>query len=301
MTRARASWWTAWLCGVLAVGCSSSKHHGAADASTARDGGTGTPHADSGTQSDSGHSHERDAAMPRDAAIDSGVVQSTPGQCPGAGTPIPGRQCRGDADCTTSNPRCMLNALPPGSSCGACFPNAPHLCDHDSDCEGGLICAPIDESNPCPCVPDAPAGTHCIAKCTSSSCPSSERCGSDGLCHIRPCDDGYDCGSALKCAPKIDAADEHGCVPKNCASDGYTCPPDFVCADGQNTDAHGCSEVSCSDGFTCAPNYDCDPKSKGNHRCEQRACKADSDCDCGFCIQGHCEPRLFVCTGAPAP
>jgi hypothetical protein len=298
MTRARARSLATWLCGALTIACGSSKHH-AADASAANDSGTGgKQHIDSGAQ-DSGHSHEHDAGKMRDAASDTGVVQSTPGQCPGAGTPLPGRQCRSDADCDASNPRCLLNALPPG--CGACFPNAPHLCDHDSDCEGELICAPIDEPNPCPCVPNAPAGTHCVSKCTSMSCPPSQRCESDGLCHVRPCDDGYACNAGRKCAPKNDGADEHGCAPKSCASDGYVCPPDFVCADGQNTDEHGCSEVPCGDAFTCAPNYDCDPKSKGDHHCEQRACKADGDCDCGFCIQDHCEPRLFVCTGAQAP
>jgi hypothetical protein len=299
MTRVRASCLATWLCGALAVACGGSDHHGAADASAMHD--SGKPR-DAGTHSDAGHSHERDAGPHRDAApIDTGIVESTPGQCPGAGTPIPGRQCRSDADCTPSNPRCAFDALPAGSVCTTCFPNPPHLCDQDGDCEGGSICAPIDETNPCPCGPITQPGTHCISKCTSSSCPPAQRCESDGLCHIRPCDDGYKCGDGLKCAAKDDGADEHGCAPKSCARDGYTCPEDFVCADGLNTDVHGCSEVSCKDGFTCAPNYDCDVKSKSAHHCEQRACKADTECDCGFCIQDHCEPRLFVCTGALEP
>jgi hypothetical protein len=302
MTRVRARCLATWLCGVLAVACGDDDHQeGAADASAMHDGGSGgRAHLDSGPP-DSGHGRHRDAALPRDAAIDTGIVESTPGQCPGAGTPIPGRQCRSDADCDAANPRCARDALPAGAGCATCSPNPPHLCDKNADCAAGSICAPIDEVNPCPCVPITQPGTHCISKCTSSSCPPAQRCESDGLCHIRPCDDGYECAGGLKCAPKDDGADDHGCAPKRCAIDGYTCPEDFVCGDGLNTDVHGCSEVSCKDGFTCAPNYDCDPKSKGHHHCEQRACKADSECDCGFCIQDHCEPRLFVCTGAQPP
>jgi hypothetical protein len=164
-----------------------------------------------------------------------------------------------------------------------------------------MLCNPIDENNPCPCDPSAMPGTHCEPKCTSSSCNRSERCEADGRCHIRPCDDGYDCAKDLKCAPKDAGADEHGCAPRSCASDSFECADDLACAEGQNTDANGCSQVSCADGFSCAPNFDCHPKSSADHHCEKRSCKLDAECDCGFCIQDHCEPRLFVCTGAQAP
>ena len=327
MRAMRAMTWATFLCGVSA--CSGgSGDSAAADASAASGGQGGAASGSGGVHGSGGGTHggsgahggsgghggtgDMDASMTGaggGTAVDAsmgGAGGATghdagggmPGVCPGAGIP-PGAACRSSADCPPGNSQCLLNPISAG--CGACFPGSEHACDADTDCGTDMVCVPVIETSPCVCNPSGLPGTSCVPKCTATSCNADERCESDGHCRIRPCDDGYDCGSGFVCAAMRLGADAHGCSPATCTGDGYTCPRDFVCAAGQNTDLHGCSEVSCEDGFTCPMNYDCKHGSSASHRCEQRTCSRDADCDCGACIMDLCQPRLFVCTGAQAP
>jgi hypothetical protein len=49
----------------------------------------------------------------------------------------------------------------------------------------------------------------------------------------------------------------------------------------------------------CPLNFDCVPSSSDLHHCQKRSCTADAKCDCGACVFGRCEDRLFWCSYPP--
>jgi len=92
---------------------------------------------------------------------------------------------------------------------------------------------------------------------------------------------------------ELERSTEAGAIAR-CMGDGFTCPEGFACT---STAGNGCTAVSCVGGaFKCPVNTDCKAGSPSLHQCEKRACTTDAACDCGACIQGHCEDHLWVCS-----
>lgn len=210
-------------------------------------------------------------------ATDSGL----PNACPGVTPLSPGTQtCRSAADC-------FGGAFCAHDYVGGC-PSTQHQCSADSDCIGGnAICL------------DGPCGTLCVAACTNTSCAADQVCAANGHCVPKLCTAGYTCPTDALCAPTNPAADANGCVPKSCSTDGYVCPADFTCAPSSNADPHGCVAISCDAGYACPLNFDCVPSSSDLHHCQKRSCTTDAKCDCGACVFGRCEDRLFWCSYPP--
>lgn len=221
-------------------------------------------------------------------AADSGA----PSVCPGSAPPPTGyRTCRTVADCPNQIGGYVCQHDPVGG-CGIGPP--PPACYSDGNCTNGQVClvvAPVGCSG---------ASNHCVPPCTSTSCSTDEVCGTNGHCQPKPCTAGYACPGGTVCGPSRTGADGHGCAPASCSTDGYACPADYACTPSPTADAHGCSDVSCTKGFTCPENFDCNPASTALHQCDRRRCTTDANCDCGACIQGACEDRLFVCSQPPA-
>lgn len=244
--------------------------------------------------------------------------------CPGANPPPTGYPlCRSAADCTGG----AFCAQQPFAGCGACI-SPQHACTLDTDClpAGAAVCEPYVETSACLCTNSA-NGTRCMAKCPGRTCQTDTQCAATGHCQPTPCGQGYSCPSDRACKPSDTAADAHGCVPKLCTegftcaaglvcnqtatqadpahgctpapcSSGYACPTGWQCVAGPGGDVHGCTPISCSSGPPCGTNESCDPTQPGRG-CVVRKCARDTDCDCGGCVQGNCQPSLWVCTSAP--
>jgi hypothetical protein len=146
----------------------------------------------------------------------------------------------------------------------------------------------------CPGLP----GTMCIDRCTATSCGANNQCdAATGKCGPRSCKDGATCPTGSVCAPDRAGADAHGCAVAKCATDGITCPADYECKTGTWVQPNGCSPISCVGGaYKCPANSDCKAGSTSPHECQTRACTSDAQCDCGACISGTCQPRLYVCS-----
>lgn len=258
-----------------------------------------------------------------------GTAVSVGPSCPGADQPPAGLPlCRTFSDCPRGYDSCQQNL--PVSTTGGCGPvpctmpgqGPQHACDVDTDCGAGKVCV----SKPVACC--SLLEYDCVAVCTATSCAEGERCGSTGRCEPRPCGDGFACAAGLTCAPSRSGADPHGCAPVLC-TDGYGCPTGTRCqTDGSKADGHGCVPIPCTDGYTCPGNLACVPTaaSPDGHgcavvtcagacqvnqvctltygvsaACTAKICKADTDCDCGVCINsaqgiyGSCAPRMSVC------
>jgi hypothetical protein len=143
---------------------------------------------------------------------------------------------------------------------------------------------------------------------TSSDCDGGAQCfgASDGFCGIcqvplRECEDDGDCGSSAwcrasqrSCCGGVDTA----CVPRCTPGDG-ACQEGEIC-DGATgrCERNGCLALD----LACQQNHDCDPTRPDADAlgCARRACSADSECDCGFCVTGTCESQLGVCS-FPSP
>jgi hypothetical protein len=275
-----------------------------------------------------GDSGTADGAANGDAAADASDVDigvsGFQGVCPGASPPATGYPlCRSAADCT-GGASC---AQQPFGGCGACV-TPQHVCKADSDClpAGAAVCEPYVETSGCICG-GSPNGTRCMAKCPGRTCETDTQCSATGHCQPTPCGQGYNCPSGRACKPSDPSADAHGCGLKLCTegfacaadqvcdqanaqadahgcgpapcSSGYACPTGWHCVAGPGSDVHGCTPIPCSGGPSCGVNESCDPTQPGRG-CVLRTCTRDSDCDCGACVQGNCQPSLWICTSAHA-
>jgi len=299
--------------GVLGAGCGSPSKSTRDDAGAggsagdSSDGGADVPQgaagAAGGTAGGSGQAGS--GGHPAAGATGSGAMGGAGGKggstslpaCPGV-DPTPAAQaCRTSADCPGTFAMCGPTYQPAG--CGVCLP-APHECSGDGGCAPEKVCVPA--MGPCQCNLAGAPGMMCILRCTATSCGSGQRCDSaSGLCKATPCGQDFSCSAQLICAPARAGADVHGCAIASCAMDGYKCPAGHACTPAADADANGCSPVSCvGGGFQCPANTDCKAGSGSPHHCERRACTSDKSCDCGACIQGFCQDRLYLCSPPPA-
>ena len=189
-----------------------------------------------------------------------------------------------------------------------------------------MVCEAYVDTGPCLCTGPGNA-TRCVPTCPGHACGADTQCSATGHCLPTPCNQGYACPLDLACKPGDPSADPHGCGLKLC-TEGFACaagwmcnqtdpqadvhgcapaqcpgayayPADMRCAAGAGSDAHGCVVVPCSATSPCGENEMCDPAQPGRG-CVAKTCASDSDCDCGACIEGNCEPSLWICTTAPS-
>jgi hypothetical protein len=232
-------------------------------------------------------------------AVGSGGSGGSSGDtCPGV-DPIPVGQtpCRTNADCAPSSACMAANIY--GTCGGACAPPPPRTCATDQDCGVSMVCVEVVSAEPCVCSPEL--GTECQPACTTDSCATDERCRTDGHCEPTPCDAGFACPDGQVCDSSRSGVDAHGCGVANCDGDGYACPDGFTCNAVAGADLHGCAPVPCEQGFDCPLNTDCDAASTSPHHCARRSCSTDAQCDCGGCVLGTCQDRLYVCVLPPPP
>jgi hypothetical protein len=185
--------------------------------------------------------------------------------------------CHSVADCTQLPPvKCCTSGDCWGAS--ACplspmgCPNASTrlLCTTNQDCADGGTC--VSAVTGCPqceyrnCQYPPPACTQ-----SPDSCGNAEHCQSNG-----------------------------SCTPILC-TEGFACPNESHCSIGSSrADGHGCELIPCNQGWTCAENTRCTaPDDPNHHGCTVMSCKLDTDCDCGFCVNGSCAANLGTCTQAP--
>jgi len=192
---------------------------------------------------------------------------STPAE---ATSPVPtyGR-CRTNDDCKSGSDHCLR----PGET-DAC-PIPPYMvpcpapaCTSNKDCTtgpGGTCVSYVIDYCPrcdgwqCQYPPPPPP------PCTKSpdSCSAGMRCRSDGACEPVPCGEGYACASDSRCS-----------------------------VGSSRADGHGCELIPCGQGFACEENTRCTaPTDPSSHGCTTLPCKADGDCDCGFCVWARARPR----------
>jgi hypothetical protein len=180
-----------------------------------------------------------------------------------------------------------MASQPTGAAlCGTCFPTT-HQCKTDTDCDASSVCVADPSPDPCQCMgPD----TACAPKCTASSCAADQTCGADGHCGPKSCADGFVCAAGTVCDTA--RATGHGCAPARCDFNETSCGAEEVCDPAATSIANHCRSKRCSEGVVCATNYRCD---SATDYCKQLTCQTDGDCDCGACVQGACQPRLFMC------
>jgi hypothetical protein len=125
----------------------------------------------------------------------------------------------------------------------------------EAGCPSGQVCRPLT------------CGEECQPACDDSTCSGTNHCVND-LCQPKPCDEGgLACPDGYECDPAATQFPTH-CAPISC-NDGQECDVWRTCGEGVPLDAHGCGPI---------------------------ACTADTDCgDCGYCVNGACEPTLGIC------
>jgi hypothetical protein len=202
--------------------------------------------------------------------------------CKNSNAVLPSQACRsvndcgptGPVKCCTSSPCWPASACPISpATCSGGYGKDIFKCTTDQDCNAGGTCVsivsgcPQCESRSCNYPPPPPPA------CTSSpdSCSPSGRCQPDGGCAPVLCTDGYKCSADSRC--KVASA---------------------------RADGHGCELLPCDDGWTCDENTRCTtPSDRNSHGCTTMTCKKDSECDCGYCVNGICSSSLGSCSFAP--
>jgi len=261
--------------------------------------GAGSGGAPRGGESAGGRSQAGTQAGGASGGVASGGVATTFEACDGSGPqsipvrapgPMSGGACRSSSDC--SGGQCVQTVPTSGAAvCGACFPTVRE-CSSDAQCAAEQVCVTLPPGN-CQCMgPDM----RCTAKCTADSCDSAHVCGADGRCALKSCEQGYGCSGGTVCDPKRAGGDGHGCAAPLCDLGETTCGAEEVC-DATATSATHCRPKRCREGAVCPKNLRC---GAATDFCERLACKTDTDCDCGVCIQGVCREHPFVCWLPPA-
>jgi hypothetical protein len=292
--------------GIVGAGCGSASKAkgndggGGGSAGDSPDGGADVPQGAAGGSGQAGS-----GGHPGGGATGSGGMGGTGGKdggtslpaCPGVDPTPPAEACRTSADCTGMGFGASCGPTYRAAGCGVCLP-ASHECSGDGGCSPEKVCVP--STAPCQC--SGGPGMACALRCTTTSCESGQTCDTaSGLCKPTPCGQDFSCAAGFLCAPTRAGADAHGCAIASCATDGYKCPLGSACTPAADADTNGCSPVSCVGGrFECAANTDCKAASTSPHHCERRACTSDRTCDCGACIEGTCQDRLYVCSPPPA-
>lgn len=234
-----------------------------AGASGAGDGGSsGSAGNTGGASGSAGMENTGGAGVGGEGGGNSGPV------CPGAIEPAWLQEldrCTSSTECNGAGltTQCRIEQL--SFPCGGIGP--PMECTFDEECGPDRVCI---QQPSC-------GGTMCTDACDATSCESTATC-EDGRCVQKRCDE----AGAIEC-------------PAN-----YFCDP----SDALRADEHGCIPESCEAGVSCLPGWDCDANSplSDPHGCQQRACNDASDCECGACIDGLCEPYAGACLNiAPPP
>ncbi len=173
----------------------------------------------------------------------------------------------GPVKCCTTGACWPASACPiPPTNCPTEFPCTTNAdCGENGTCERSVMGCPQCEERKCVYPPPA---------CTQSpdNCGDTARCQADGRCAPLLCDDGYTCLAGTRCAKGSARANEHGCEP-----------------------------IPCDDGWTCTENTRCtSPVDPWSHGCTALACQADTECDCGYCVNGVCQSNLGMCSHPPS-
>ncbi len=233
---------------------------GQTTASTSTDGGSS-----GGTQSSAsaGGSGGSDDGTSRSATTASGASTTGTGgtgggYCPGYEPAQPSElvRCSTQVDCQSETGLTLCDTHGVSYPCGgANFQE----CTTDENCAEGEVC----DTDLC-------SNSECIPACSEASpCPAP------AICEAGHC-------RALLCS---DAGAEPCTAPTVCD------------VGGANVDAYGCTLLHCSEGWECQEGWDCVDGLSGNdgHGCVHRQCQADSDCDCGSCVNAKCEPQPGFC------
>lgn len=158
-------------------------------------------------------------------------------------------------------------------------------------------------------VPGAPIIVPPQTECRSSAeCLGGTQCfgASDPFCGVCPqpmreCEDDGDCGAGAWCRasqPNCCGGVDTTCTP-DCGANGVACEGGEICDNATGRcERNGCLFLD----LACPENHDCDPERADADAlgCARRACSADMDCDCGFCVTGTCEATLGICSFPPA-
>lgn len=154
----------------------------------------------------------------------------------------------------------------------------PPLCDGPCILRGtcaGYVPPPPDRMR---CRTDADCGDPDMG-CLPPGEPEPPCC---GICFEPPreCGDGLDCSIGNVC--------ESTPVTCSCSGPATSCVPDCRLGSCAGTDVCDvgtglCRPPRCDEGAECPPSATCT-----GGECVRRTCTADSDCDCGACVDGRC-------------
>jgi hypothetical protein len=184
-------------------------------------------------------------------------------------------------------------SLCPGSMLDPARATTPR-CTDVADCQG-LFASPRCQT--------APPTYQCGGVHPIHECEMDPDCGTGRVCDLGGC--GYaacvDACPTKTCASS-EACESGHCVSKACdAAGALPCGPGTTCK--STNGAATCQAIACDAGFACPTTWDCAPGPKADpHGCVHHACKSSTDCACGFCVAGSCEPTPGYCFSyAPPP
>lgn len=227
------------------------------------------------------------------------------------GACVPPNLCETDEDCDENAPHCVDGACvactedghcPDGQACaldGSCRSLA---CGGDEDCsvfEGrscrGGECRPGECDGPQDCPAETPyCQDHVCVRCTpTEGCAVGEVCVDGSSCEPQACEFLEDCPVGAIC-------EDERCVAVDRCEDESECldPRAPFCMDGHcvvcDSDAscgpwEVCQEGECVPFATCGADAHC----SGGFVCEEGgcvACRADTQCPRGACVNGICAP-----------
>lgn len=183
-----------------------------------------------------------------------------------------------------------------GSTCAGATNPTGVLCRTNQDCTvaGGAGGFPISYLG---CYMTAPPRGCGNPTFQPQQCTTDANCGDGGVCQTTACG-GHLCAAA--CSPATcngtNACVNGVCTPKRCDEpDAAPCATGFVCNPTDPTASTlGCVPVHCTSAADCDPGYDCSSSAPGKG-CVHRPCTVDTECACGYCVNGYCEATLGFC------